>query len=66
MDTSELREKTVDELQSELTKLKRESFNMRFRLARRDFKNTARVREVRRQTARVLTVLREKKAELAD
>lgn len=60
---SELREKTVDELQTELTRLKRESFNLRFRIAGQDFNNTARLREVRRQTARVFTVLGEKKAD---
>ena len=59
---SELREKTVDELRSELARLKRESFNLRFQRAAESFANTARMREVRRDTARVLTVLGEKNA----
>lgn len=59
---SELREKTVDELRTELVRLKRESFNLRFQRAAASFSNTARMREVRRDTARVLTVLGEKNA----
>ena len=66
MQASELREKTADELRSELARLKRESFNLRFRVAAQDFSNTARIREVRRDTARVLTVLGEKTANSAD
>ena len=59
---SELREKTADELRTELARLKRESFNLRFQRAAESFSNTARMRDVRRDTARVLTVLGEKNA----
>ena len=62
MDAAELREKTADELKSELARLKKESFNLRFQVASGGFSNTARMREVRRDTARVLTVLNEKAA----
>ncbi len=61
MQASELRGKTADELRGELARLKREAFNLRFRVAGQDFSNTARIRDVRRDTARVLTVLGEKK-----
>ena len=66
LSASELREKTEDELLTELTQLKRESYLLRFRMAGHEFKNTARVRDVRRQTARVLTIINEKKAQNTD
>ena len=59
---SDLREKTVDELRDELVKLKRESLNMRFGRASGSFENTSRMREARRDAARVLTILNEKSA----
>ncbi len=59
LDAAELRNKTVDELTDELLKLKREAFNLRFQVADGSFKNTARVREVRRDVARIKTVLRQ-------
>ncbi len=57
------RGKSADELRDELMRLKKESFNIRFQRAAGSFENTARIREVRRNTARVLSVLREKSAE---
>ena len=60
MDPSELRTKSADELRDELLKLRKEAFNLRFQDSNSDLSNTARVREVRRDTARVLTVLNEK------
>ena len=60
MDPSELRRKSPDELRDELLKLRKEAFNLRFQAGNSELSNTARVRQVRRDTARVLTVLNEK------
>ena len=60
MNATELRDKTPDELREQLTQLKKESFNLRFQKATGQMENTARMRQVRRDTARVLTVLNEK------
>ena len=56
----ELREKSEDQLTEELIKLKKESFNLRFQKASGQLENTARVRFVRRNIARVKTVIAEK------
>lgn len=58
----DVRTKTVDELGEELTKLKKEQFNLRFQRATQQLESTARVKEVRRDIARVKTILREKSA----
>ena len=60
MKIKEIREKSIEELESELEKLKKESFNLRFQKAGGQLENTARVRFVRRSIARVLTVLNSK------
>ncbi len=65
MDANELREKTPDQLRDELTSLKKEAFNLRFQQATSQLENTARMRKVRRDTARVKTVLNEKAAAAA-
>jgi large subunit ribosomal protein L29 len=65
MDAKELRDKTPDQLRDELVKLKRESFNLRFQQATSQLENTARMRQVRRDTARVKTILNEKAARAA-
>ena len=65
MSAQELRDKTPDQLREELTALKKESFNLRFQQATGQLENTARVKEVRRQAARVKTVLNEKAASAA-
>ncbi len=65
MDANELREKTPDQLRDELTNLKKEAFNLRFQQATSQLENTARMRNVRRDTARVKTVLNEKAAAAA-
>ncbi len=57
---SELRAKSPQELKSQLLDLKREQFNLRFQLATGQLENTARMREVRREIARIKTVLHEK------
>jgi large subunit ribosomal protein L29 len=55
MKASELRELTVDQLDDRLRELREELFNLRFQYATRQLTNTARIREVRRDIARVLT-----------
>ena len=57
MNAQELRDKTPDQLREQLATLNKESFNLRFQQATGQLENTARMRKVRRDTARVLTVL---------
>jgi len=56
---SELRAKGRDELLAQLAELKREQFNLRFQKATGQLENTARIREVRRDIARIMTILGE-------
>jgi large subunit ribosomal protein L29 len=65
MDAQELRTKTPDQLRDQLVALKKEAFNLRFRQATNQLENTARFREVRREVARIKTVLNEKAAQAA-
>ncbi|MDF2097253.1 MULTISPECIES: 50S ribosomal protein L29 [Aquibaculum] len=65
MKVVDLRAKTSDQLKDELLKLRRESFNLRFQQASGQLENTARVRQVRRDIARIKTVLRDKTAQSA-
>ena len=58
----DLRHMTVDQLDDELLKLKRERFNLRFQRATGQLENTSRVREVRRDIARIRTIARQKRA----
>ena len=60
MKASDVRRMTQDELTDELAKLKKEQFNLRFQTATGQLEKTARVKEVRRDIARVKTILREK------
>ena len=60
MDAHELRDKTPDQLLEELSNLKKESFNLRFQQATGSLENSARMRQVRRDAARVKTILNEK------
>ena len=60
MDAQELRDKTPDQLRDQLTQLKKEAFNLRFQQATNQLENTARMRQVRRDAARVKTILNEK------
>jgi large subunit ribosomal protein L29 len=60
MKAEDLRVKTVDELRTQLVQLKKEAFNLRFQKASGQLENTVRVRQVRRDIARVLTVLNHK------
>ncbi|MEM8788574.1 MAG: 50S ribosomal protein L29 [Pseudomonadota bacterium] len=65
MKASDLREKSPDELRKELETLKKEAFNLRFQGATGQLENTARMRAVRRDVARVQTVLNQKAAAAA-
>ncbi len=65
MDANEMREKTPDQLREELANLKKEAFNLRFQQATNQLENTARMRIVRRNAARVKTILNEKAAAAA-
>lgn len=65
MDATELRAKTPDQLRDDLVALKKESFNLRFQQATGQLENTARMRAVRRDAARVKTILNEKAAAAA-
>ena len=57
MKAEELRAKSATELNTTLLKLKKEQFNLRFQQAGGQLENTARVREVRRDIARIKTVI---------
>ena len=62
MKVDEVRAMTLDQLSDELLKLKKERFNLRFQRATGQLENTARVREVRRDIARIHTIARQKRA----
>ncbi|MEM7076799.1 MAG: 50S ribosomal protein L29 [Pseudomonadota bacterium] len=66
MDAQELRDKTPDQLREELSSLKKEQFNLRFQAATGALENPARIRVVRRNVARVKTILNEKAAGAPD
>ena len=59
----DVRAKTDDELKTELASLRKERFNLRFQQASGQLRNTARVRAVRRDIARITTVLSARQAE---
>lgn len=58
MKASEIREMSVDELNEKLTSLKEELFNLRFQLAVNQLENTARLKAVKKDIARIKTTLR--------
>ena len=62
MKAADARAMTVDQLDDELLKLKKEQFNLRFQRATGQLENTSRVREVRRDIARIKTIARQKRA----
>ena len=66
MNASELRGKSPDELREALESLKKESFNLRFQAATGQLENTSRMRTVKREAARVKTILNEKAQEASD
>ena len=61
MKAGEIRDMSVDQLNDELLKLKKEQFNLRFQQASGQLENTVRVREVRRDIARIKTIACEKR-----
>ncbi|GAA0772106.1 50S ribosomal protein L29 [Roseibium denhamense] len=61
MKATDVRAKTLDELRTELEGLKKEQFNLRFQKATGQLENTARVRQIRRDIARIQTIMREKR-----
>ena len=62
MKIEDVRRMTPDELASNLLQLKKEQFNLRFQRATGQLENTSRVREVRRDIARLKTIARQKRA----
>jgi large subunit ribosomal protein L29 len=60
MKGSQVHDMTPDQLNDELVKLKKEQFNLRFQAASGQLENTARVRQIRRDIARIKTVARAK------
>jgi len=65
MNAQELKTKTPDQLRDSLVALKKEAFNLRFQQATGQLENTSRMRAVRRDVARIKTVLNQKAAEAA-
>jgi len=62
MKAVDVRTMTPDQLEDELSKLKKEQFNLRFQKATGQLEKTARVRQVRRDIARIKTIAAEKAA----
>jgi large subunit ribosomal protein L29 len=62
MKSIDLRVKSPDELKDALLSLRKERFNLRFQKASGQLENTARVRQVRQDIARIKTILHEKQA----
>jgi large subunit ribosomal protein L29 len=62
MKTADIKPMTVDQIDDEVLKLKKEQFNLRFQRATGQLENTSRVREVRRDIARLKTVAHQKRA----
>jgi large subunit ribosomal protein L29 len=60
MNASDLRTKSEDELKEELLNLRKEAFNLRFQAASGQLENTARVNRVRKDIARVKTIIGER------
>jgi large subunit ribosomal protein L29 len=63
MKPDDIRGMTVDQLDDELLKLKKEQFNLRFQRATGQLENSSRVRVVRRDIARVKTIAQQKRAQ---
>jgi large subunit ribosomal protein L29 len=62
MKAHQVRSLTADQLDDELIKLKKEQFNLRFQAASGQLENTARVRQIRRDIARIFTIARQQPA----
>ncbi|GAB5461337.1 MULTISPECIES: 50S ribosomal protein L29 [Hoeflea] len=63
MKAADVRALSVDQLNDELAKLKKEQFNLRFQGATGQLEKTSRVQQVRRDIARIKTIARQKAAE---
>ena len=63
MKAADIRTKTLDELSDEQSSLKKEQFNLRFQRATGQLESTSRVRQVRRDIARIKTIAAQKRAE---
>ena len=61
MKAADLRVMSIDQLGDELMKIRKERFNLRFQRASGQLENTARVRQVRRDIARIETITRQKR-----
>ena len=61
MKIGDVRQMSTDQLEDEILKLKKEQFNLRFQRATGQLENTSRVRQVRRDIARIKTVLVEQR-----
>src|ERR1700674_2516619 len=66
MKASDARGMTIDQIDDEVLKLKKERFNLRFQRATGQLENTARVRLVRRDIARLMTIATQKRAGMAE
>ena len=65
MKPEDIRGKSPDEMKADLINLRKEAFNLRFQVANGQLENTARIREVRRDIARIKTIMRAKEMESA-
>lgn len=63
MKATDLRDLPYEELKTKLAEAKQELFNLRFQMATNQLDNTARIRTVRREAARIATVMREQEIE---
>lgn len=63
MKATDLRDLPYEELRTKLADAKQELFNLRFQVATNQLDNTARIRSVRREVARIATVMREQEIE---
>ncbi|HET7716529.1 MAG TPA: 50S ribosomal protein L29 [Bauldia sp.] len=62
MKAQDIRQMTEDQIGDEIAKLKKEQFNLRFQRATAQLSNTSRVRQVRRDIARLMTIGTQKRA----
>ena len=62
MKAADIRVMTIDQIEDEVLKLKKEQFNLRFQRATGQLENTARIREVRRDIARLKTIAQHKRS----
>lgn len=65
MKPSDIRAMSADQMKDELVKLKKEQFNLRFQRATGQLENTARMRQLRRDIARIQTISRQQPADAA-